>query len=75
MPSGPDHVSSHHRAPEPPPGPARPRTWPAVVGVIVVLAALAGVVLGSGFSPPHAAGAAGSARGHAARTARHPGPR
>ena len=74
MPSGPHHASSRRRPPERPQAPARPRTWPAVVGVIVVLLALTGVVLASGFSPP-SSGAAGPARGHAARTARHPGTR
>ena len=58
MPSGPHHASSRRRPPERPQGPARPRTWPAVVGVVVVLLALTGVVLASGFSPP-GSGAAG----------------
>jgi lysophospholipase L1-like esterase len=45
-----------------------------VVGVIVVLLALTGVVLASGFSAP-STGATSPARDHSARTARHPGPR
>jgi hypothetical protein len=45
-----------------------------VVGVIVVLLALTGVVLASGFSAP-STGATSPARDHPARTARHQGPR
>lgn len=66
MPSGPHHASPRRRAAERPSGPARQRTWPAVVGVIVVLLALTGVVLASGFSPP-SSGAASSAQAHATR--------
>ncbi len=70
MPSRLHHASSRRRAAEPPSGPARPRTWPAVVGVIVVLLALTGVVLASGFSPP-SSGAASPARSRGAHAARH----
>jgi hypothetical protein len=71
MPSGPHHASPR-RAAEPLSGPARPRTWPAVVGVIVVLLALTGVVLASGFSPPGSGAAStGPAHPRAVHAARH----
>ncbi len=86
MPSGPHHAPSRPDDADQPQSPGRAPMWPAVVGVIVVLLALTGVVLASGFSPPstgtastihrasvHAAGAStagASTAAHRGRSAR-----